>query len=96
MGTKMLQNYSLGGDKRSRTADLLHAMQALYQLSYTPESRRARIVLMRLILVKYFLKFLQNFSKKLQALAHKYFFMRCKTTARGNKATTASTEGVCV
>ena len=25
-----------GGDKRDRTADLLHAMQALYQLSYTP------------------------------------------------------------
>jgi len=26
-----------GGDKRDRTADLLHAMQALSQLSYTPE-----------------------------------------------------------
>ena len=26
-----------GGGKRSRTADLLHAMQALYQLSYTPK-----------------------------------------------------------
>ena len=26
-----------GGGKRDRTADLLHAMQALYQLSYTPE-----------------------------------------------------------
>jgi len=26
----------LGGDKRDRTADLLHAMQALSQLSYTP------------------------------------------------------------
>ena len=25
-----------GGGKRDRTADLLHAMQALYQLSYTP------------------------------------------------------------
>ena len=25
-----------GGDKRGRTADLLHAMQALYQLSYIP------------------------------------------------------------
>jgi hypothetical protein len=25
-----------GGDKRDRTADLLHAMQALSQLSYTP------------------------------------------------------------
>ena len=27
----------IGGGKRDRTADLLHAMQALYQLSYTPE-----------------------------------------------------------
>ena len=26
-----------GGDKRVRTADLLNAIQALYQLSYTPE-----------------------------------------------------------
>ncbi len=26
-----------GGDKQDRTADLLHAMQALSQLSYTPE-----------------------------------------------------------
>ena len=25
-----------GGDKRDRTVDLLHAMQALSQLSYTP------------------------------------------------------------
>jgi hypothetical protein len=33
-------NYSLklGGGKRDRTADLLHAMQALSQLSYTPVS----------------------------------------------------------
>ena len=29
-----------GGGKRSRTADLLHAMQALYQLSYTPTGSR--------------------------------------------------------
>ncbi len=28
---------SLGGDKQDRTADLLHAMQALSQLSYTPK-----------------------------------------------------------
>jgi hypothetical protein len=26
-----------GGDKQDRTADLLHAMQALSQLSYTPK-----------------------------------------------------------
>ena len=28
-----------GGGKRDRTADLLHAMQALSQLSYTPPHR---------------------------------------------------------
>ncbi len=28
--------FGVGGDKRDRTADLLHAMQALSQLSYTP------------------------------------------------------------
>ena len=27
----------LGGDKRDRTADLLNAIQALSQLSYTPK-----------------------------------------------------------
>ena len=35
-----------GGDKQDRTADLLHAMQALSQLSYTPETKiylRAKI-----------------------------------------------------
>ena len=31
----------VGGAKRNRTADLLHAMQALYQLSYSPFNRRA-------------------------------------------------------
>ena len=29
---------SFGGDKRDRTADLLNAIQALSQLSYTPRS----------------------------------------------------------
>src|SRR3984957_20974832 len=28
------------GAKRARTADLLHAMQALYQLSYSPDTAR--------------------------------------------------------
>ena len=32
-----------GGDKRDRTADLLHAMQALSQLSYTPEPKNCRV-----------------------------------------------------
>src|SRR5579862_1394911 len=31
---------SVGGGKRDRTADLLHAMQALSQLSYTPDRAR--------------------------------------------------------
>ena len=41
MGTKGLFTTLLpfGGDKRDRTADLLHAMQALSQLSYTPKKR---------------------------------------------------------
>ena len=33
----------IGGGKRDRTADLLHAMQALSQLSYTP-NRQGKIV----------------------------------------------------
>ncbi len=41
MGTKGLGANQMGlvgggGGKRDRTADLLHAMQALSQLSYTP------------------------------------------------------------
>jgi hypothetical protein len=32
----ILQLLFAGGGKRDRTADLLHAMQALSQLSYTP------------------------------------------------------------
>ena len=33
---------NLGGGKRDRTADLLHAMQALSQLSYTPKTKAAQ------------------------------------------------------
>ena len=36
-------NLIAGGGKRDRTADLLHAMQALSQLSYTP-LRRSEII----------------------------------------------------
>ena len=37
MGTRFTTFFALtGGGKRDRTADLLHAMQALSQLSYTP------------------------------------------------------------
>src|ERR1700720_4582636 len=35
MGTRQLLQ-AIGGAKRDRTADLLHAMQALSQLSYSP------------------------------------------------------------
>jgi hypothetical protein len=31
-----LSIWEIGGARRNRTADLLHAMQALYQLSYDP------------------------------------------------------------
>ncbi len=40
MGTLMLLKV-FGGGTRDRTADLLHAMQALSQLSYTPTEERA-------------------------------------------------------
>jgi hypothetical protein len=33
--------FRFGGGKRDRTADLLHAMQALSQLSYTPKTGEA-------------------------------------------------------
>ena len=32
-----MQSFSFGGDKGSRTPDLLNAIQALSQLSYTPK-----------------------------------------------------------
>ena len=45
----MDSTFSIGGDKRDRTADLLNAIQALSQLSYTPDSFRlsleARVIL---------------------------------------------------
>ena len=45
MGThKEPDDEELGGARRDRTADLLHAMQALSQLSYSP-TREARNVL---------------------------------------------------
>ena len=34
----MVSTVFVGGDKRDRTADLLNAIQALSQLSYTPNS----------------------------------------------------------
>ena len=35
------RRFVTGGARRNRTADLLHAMQALYQLSYSPDFSRA-------------------------------------------------------
>ena len=35
----------IGGDKRDRTADLLHAMQALSQLSYAPKKKYLAIII---------------------------------------------------
>gem|GEM_PF-2549770 len=76
MGTLFTHSFKpkselFGGDKRSRTADLLHAMQALYQLSYTPSDlERARIIVMPPYLVKKVFNFLQV---TLQALQHHVF-----------------------
>ena len=39
MGTKDVDIPKFGGARRDRTADLLHAMQALSQLSYSPTER---------------------------------------------------------
>ena len=36
---KLRKPVTFGGDKRDRTADLLNAIQALSQLSYTPMSK---------------------------------------------------------
>ena len=41
---KLAKRAKAGGARRDRTADLLHAMQALSQLSYGPFKNRARWV----------------------------------------------------
>ena len=43
MGTQTLLIERTGGARRDRTADLLHAMQALSQLSYGPTWRRGTL-----------------------------------------------------
>ena len=40
MGTQDYFPVGFGGARRDRTADLLHAMQALSQLSYSPSEPR--------------------------------------------------------
>ncbi len=47
----------IGGDKRDRTADLLNAIQALSQLSYTPGTD---------IIISYIFRQCNSFSKKFQ------------------------------
>src|SRR3954470_20581736 len=47
--TPLRLEFGIGGGKRDRTADLLHAMQALSQLSYTPDRVRNYISPRRLV-----------------------------------------------
>jgi hypothetical protein len=42
-GNLSSNKYKSGGARRDRTADLLHAMQALSQLSYGPTWRRGTL-----------------------------------------------------
>ena len=53
----------LGGDKRDRTADLLNAIQALSQLSYTPNYSCA--ISQRLIIIPHFFLFCNPFFAKI-------------------------------
>ena len=68
MGT--LEQFNCGGGKRVRTADPLHAMQVLYQLSYTPERERA-LYRAKKENARGFLKKIRLFWKKLQNLDFK-------------------------
>ena len=57
------KNKVRGGATRDRTADLLHAMQALSQLSYNPSTPQMLLDLLKG--VKYFLhKIFKNFRKR--------------------------------
>ncbi len=44
---QIMTGLSNGGARRDRTADLLHAMQALSQLSYGPVSCRSRVAFVK-------------------------------------------------
>ncbi len=44
VASKLSTRHHVGGGKRDRTADLLHAMQALSQLSYTPLGVEPQII----------------------------------------------------
>ena len=53
-----------GGGKRIRTADPLHAMQVLYQLSYTPE-RENEFYMRFFLFARAFLIFFNIFLKRI-------------------------------
>ena len=63
MGTRNVFFRTFGGGTRDRTADLLHAMQALSQLSYTPAAKEGRIIWIDLVLVKSLLRLLEILGK---------------------------------
>ena len=82
-----------GGDKRDRTADLLHAMQALSQLSYTP--KKSAHYSDHPCPCKADSEPQSKCRGQWRAVPYdKYRAMRSNTTSRGNRATTASTDGV--
>src|ERR1700722_5206370 len=90
-----------GGGKRDRTADLLHAMQALSQLSYTPLAEQKRDFREQSALCKYPLSdymrlFLEAACKPSQTSQARAFSRRLTTTSRPNSINTASIDGVCV
>ena len=67
--------FLFGGDKRDRTADLLNAIQALSQLSYTPRclgagAPRARSIIAEATSnVKYFFRFSGSFLHRPERMA---------------------------
>ncbi len=81
----------LGGDKRDRTADLLHAMQALSQLSYTPEKSRNKTTRHS----KQF-KILSYFCASAQIQSRNTFERRFNASSLPNTTSTESIAGVFV
>ena len=49
MGTRSEKPREIGGARRDRTVDLLHAMQALSQLSYSPTEGARRYASLRIL-----------------------------------------------
>ena len=71
----------IGGARRDRTADLLHAMQALSQLSYSP-TRSRRTLRTALPLVKHGVRLLASAAS-----------MRARLRSRPSSASVASIGG---